>query len=249
MLGSFFWGFIAASSLLVGAMISYVFPIGKKTLGMIMGFGAGVLLSAVSFELVMEAAGLAKLTGMPGAGFFAGAATFFFSDLLISKMGGASSEGSPGRSNAAALAVPMILAIILDGIPESVSIGVGIQAGGSLSIAMLVAVFISNIPEAVASTTGMRAGGWGIGKISLLWLVISLVCGVASLAGFAIFANLSDGWMAFVLCFAGGAILMMLANTMMPEAFESGGRLAGVFTVLGFGVAVWIVVLERSGIV
>jgi ZIP family zinc transporter len=111
---------------------------------------------------------------------------------------------------------------------------------------MLVAVFISNLPEAVAATTGMRSGGWSRRKILLLWLVIAVVCAGASAAGYGLLGNLSPQWLSFVQTFAAGAILMMLANTMIPEAYEHGGKLAGVFLVTGFAICVWVIVLEHA---
>ena len=133
------------------------------------------------------------------------------------------------------LVVPMVLAIILDGVPESIVIGLGITEGGAVSLAMLVAVFISNLPEAIAGSIGMKAGGAGRGKIILLWFVIVLVCAVASVAGYSLFRGLSDRWLAFVQALAGGAILMMLANSMIPEAYEHGGKLAGYVKCPGPG--------------
>jgi ZIP family zinc transporter len=242
MSSAFLWGLVATSSLIIGGLLGSWWTPGKRTLGAILAFGAGVLLSAVAFELVFEALQLAKLTGFPTMGFFAGAFAFFFSDRLIGGMGGSQGEAAH-QSN---LVVPLVLAIILDGVPESVVIGLGILEGGSVSLAMLVAVFISNLPEAVAATTGMRSGGWSATRILLLWLVIAVVCAGASAAGYGLFGNLSPLWLSFVQTFAAGAILMMLANTMIPEAYEHGGKLAGVFLVLGFAVCVWIIVLEHA---
>jgi ZIP family zinc transporter len=159
---------------------------------------------------------------------------------------GAGGRKAINPSNQSKLVVPLVLAIILDGIPESAVIGLGILEGGSVSIGMLVAVFISNLPESIAGTTGMRASGWGRKKILLLWLLIAVVCALVSAASFALMANLSVTWLALVNAFAAGAILMMLANTMMPEAFKYGGKLAGVFTVLGFATSVWVIVLENA---
>lgn len=246
MAGAFLWGFIAAASLIVGGLFGTWLTVGKRTLGVVMAFGAGVLISAVAYELVFEALRLAPRTGFPMAGFFIGAFTFFFADRVISAMG-ASGRKSVAATHSSSLVVPLVLGIILDGIPENTVIGLGILEGGAVSLAMLVAVFISNLPEAVAGTAGMRAGGWSGGKIFLLWLVIALVCAGASAGGYSLFAGVSPGWLAFVQTFAGGAILMMLANTMIPEAYEHGGKLAGVFTVLGFAVAVWVTMLERAG--
>jgi len=206
-----------------------------------------VLISAVAYELVFEAVGLAKLTGFPTMGFFAGAFTFFFSDRLIGRMGGSQGEAidATHQSN---LVVPLVLAIILDGIPESVVIGLGILKGGAVSVAMLVAVFMSNLPEAVAATTGMRSGGWSRVKILLLWMAIAVVCAGASAAGYGLLGGLSPLWLSFVQTFAGGAILMMLANTMIPEAYEHAGKLAGVSLVAGFAACVWVIVLEHAGV-
>ncbi len=245
MQGAFFWGLIAASSLILGGVIGSWIALGRRSLGMIMGFGAGVLISAVAYELVFEAVHLAKLTGIPTLGFLAGAFTFFFADLLIGRFGG-SERMAVGASHQSNLVVPLVLAIILDGVPESVVIGLGILEGGGVSLAMLVAVFISNLPEAIAGTSGMRSGGWSRSKILLLWAGIALVCSFASAIGYALLGGVSSGWLALVNAFAAGAILMMLANTMIPEAYEHGGKLAGVFTVLGFAVSVWVIVLERT---
>ena len=243
MASAFLWGLVAASSLIVGGLIASWMTVGKRTLGLIMGFGAGVLFSAVAYELVYEALHLGKMSGFPTLGFFAGALTFFFADMLIARMSGRG-EGSAARSS---LVVPLVLGIILDGIPESVVIGLGVLEKGTVSVAMLVAVFMSNLPEAVASTAGMRAGGWSRVKVFLLWSGIALVCGVASAAGYALLGDASSFTLAFVQAFAGGAILMMLANTMIPEAYEHAGKLAGLATVIGFAVAVVVVVLEHAG--
>jgi ZIP family zinc transporter len=207
-----------------------------------MAFGAGVLFSAVAYELVFEALRVAKFTGFPTLGFFAGAFTFFFSEMLIGRMGG--SQGKAAQQSS--LVVPLVLAIILDGIPESVVIGLGILEGGAVSLAMLVAVFISNLPEAVAATTGMRSDGWSRTSILLLWLIISLVCAGASAAGYGLLGGLPPVGLSFVQSFAGGAILMMLANTMIPEAYEHAGKLAGVFLVLGFAICLWVIMLEHA---
>jgi ZIP family zinc transporter len=245
MLSSLLWGLVATSSLVVGGVIALRLSLSKLTLGIIMAFGAGVLISAVAYELVFEAITLAKGTGFPTLGFFVGAATFFFGDKVISGLG-AGERKSAGASHSSSLVIPLVLAIILDGLPESLVIGLGILEGGGVSLAMLIAVFISNIPESVAATAGMKSGGWSGRRILLLWLVIAVVCALASMAGFALFGGVPPMWLSFVQAFAGGAILMMLANTMIPEAYEHGGRLAGVFTVLGFAVAVWVIVLEHG---
>jgi len=217
----------------------------KRIIGIVMAFGAGTLISAVSYELIFEAVRIAKLSGFPALGLFAGAFTFFFSDRLIGRLAGADPVDLDASAQSR-LVIPMVLAIILDGVPESIVIGLGIFEGGAISLAMLVAVFVSNLPEAIAGTVGMKAGGASNRKIIVLWILIALVCAVASVGGYTLFRGVSVAWLAFVQAFAGGAILMMLANSMIPEAYEHGGKLAGVFTVMGFFVSVMMVILENS---
>jgi len=149
-------------------------------------------------------------------------------------------------SNQSSLVIPMVLAIILDGVPESIVIGLGILEEGTVSLAMLVAVFISNLPEAIAGTIGMRGSGWNKKRIILLWFSIAVVCAFASVAGYTLFSGVSERWMSFIQAFAGGAILMMLANSMIPESYEHGGKLTGIFTVLGFFISVAMVILENA---
>lgn len=243
MLDAFLWGLLATSSLIIGGSIATRFTLSNRTIGIIMGFGAGTLISAISYELIFEAVKIGKGTGFPGYGFFAGAACFYLSDKLIGKFG-AKNRMKIGEAKSSNLAIPMVLAIILDGIPESIVIGLGIFEGGKISLAMLVAVFISNLPEAIAGSNGMKEGGWSRTKIQLLWVFIALICALSSVAGYAFFSNASTEWISFIQAFAGGAILMMLANSMIPEAYEHGGKLAGVFTVLGFSVSVAVVIFE-----
>ena len=239
------WGGLATSSLIIGGIIASRLSLSNRTLGIIMAFGAGTLISAVSYELVYEAIKLGKGSGFPAFGFFTGALTFYFSEKLIEKIGARNQikVEAPGQTG---LIVPMVLAIILDGVPESIVIGLSIFEGGTVSLAMLVAVFISNLPEAIAGTTGMKSAGWSRGKIALLWLVIAFICAWASVAGYSIFSGASEHWLSFIQAFAGGAILMMLANSMIPEAYEHGGKLAGVFTVFGFFLSVAMVIFENS---
>jgi ZIP family zinc transporter len=244
MLHAFLWGLLATSSLMIGGVIASRFSLSKRTIGVVMGFGSGTLISAISYELIFEAVKIAKGTGFPAYGFFVGAFTFYFSDMLIAKIG-AKSTSTNGVQHSQ-LIIPMVLAIILDGIPESIVIGLGLFERGTISLAMLAAVFISNLPEAIAGSSGMKSDGWSKGKIILLWLFIALVCSFATMAGFSLFTETSEKWLSFIQAFAGGAILMMLANSMIPEAYEHGGKHAGVATVLGFFVSVSIIILENS---
>ena len=243
MWASFGWGTLAASSLVIGALVALRFRISLPVIGLIMAFGSGVLISAVAFDLVQEAAEKSSGNGWAIAGLFAGCAVFFGGDWLIDRLGGGErKDADGGQEGGSALAI--VLGTVLDGIPESMVIGLTILEGGAVGAAYLAAVFISNLPEAISSTSGLVTGGWLKARILWMWIGIALVSGLASLAGYGLFQNSSPDTVAFVLTFAAGAILTMLADTMMPEAFQHGGKLVGVVTTLGFAVAFTIHTLD-----
>ncbi|TDP03220.1 ZIP family metal transporter [Flavobacterium sp. 245] len=244
MLHAFLFGLLATSSLLLGGIIAIRFNLSSSLIGKIMGFGAGTLISAISYELIFEAVKLGRGSNYPTFGFFSGALLFYGADRLIGHFG-AKNRLKIGAAKESNLIVPMVLAIILDGIPESIIIGLGFFKHQTGSLAMLVAVFISNLPEAIAGSSGMKKGNWSNKKIIMLWLFITLLCALASLAGYSIFGDASNEWLSFIQAFAGGAILMMLANSMIPEAYEHGHKSAGVYTVVGFFVSVCVVVYEN----
>jgi ZIP family zinc transporter len=243
MAASFGWGTLAASSLVIGAIIALRFHLSLRVIGLIMGFGAGVLISALSFDLVQEAIDKSSGDGWVAAGVFAGCAVFFGGDQLIGRLGGSQRKDADGdQEGDSPLAI--VLGTVLDGIPESMVIGLTIYEGGAVGAAYLAAVFISNLPEAISSTSGLVSSGWARSRILWMWIAIALVSGVASLLGYALFQDSAPGVIAFVLAFAAGAILTMLAQTMMPEAYEHGGKLVGVVTTLGFAVAFTIHTLD-----
>jgi zinc transporter, ZIP family len=243
MAAAFGWGTLAASSLVIGAVFALRFRIPLRAVGLIMGFGAGVLISAVAFDLVEEASGKASGSGWAIAGLFAGCFVFFGGDLLIDRFGGSQRKDAAGAQESGS-ALAIVLGTVLDGIPESMVIGLTIYEGGAVGAAYLSAVFISNLPEAISSTSGLVSGGWRKSRILWMWIGIALVSGLASSAGYSLFQGSSPNTVAFVLTFAAGAILTMLADTMMPEAFEHGGKLVGVVTTLGFAVAFTIHLLD-----
>ena len=240
---AFGWGTLAASSLVVGAVIALVFHIPLRTIGLIMGFGSGVLISAVAFDLVEEAINTASGHGAAITGIFAGCAVFSIGNWWIDRSGGGDRKDATGaQQDGTALAI--VLGTVLDGIPESLVIGLTIYHGGAVGAAYLAAVFISNLPESISSTSGLAASGWRTTRILLLWVTIALISGLASLVGYRLFQSSSPDTVAFVLTFAAGAILTMLADTMMPEAYEHGGKFVGVATTLGFALAYTIHILD-----
>jgi zinc transporter, ZIP family len=240
---AFGWGLLGASSLVIGAGIALLVRIDRRVIGLIMGFGAGVLISALSFDLVEEAVDKGPDRWAPLLGILAGCGAYFGGDWLIARHGGAERKDSGGaQEEGSPLAI--VLGTVLDGIPESLVIGLTIVEGGAVGTAYLAAVFISNLPEAISSTAGLVTSGWRKSRILWMWVAIALVSGVASLLGYGLFRDASADSVAFVLCFAAGGILAMLAETMMPEAFEHGGKLVGIATTLGFVIAFGIHQLE-----
>jgi ZIP family zinc transporter len=245
MAAAFGWGTLAASSLVIGALVALWFRISLRAIGLIMGFGAGVLISAVAFDLVEEAAGKSTGHGALVAGLFSGCLVFFGGDRLIDHLGGGDrKDPTGGEEEGGGSPLSIVLGTVLDGIPESMVIGLTIFEGGAVGAAYLAAVFISNLPESISSTSGLVTSGWVKSRILWMWIGITLVSALASLAGYGLFQDSSPGVVAFVLTFAAGAILTMLANTMMPEAFEHGGKWVGIMVTLGFAVAFTIHLLD-----
>jgi ZIP family zinc transporter len=229
---AFVQGFVASASLLVGAVFAIRHPIGRRALGLVMAFGSGMLISAVAYELVGEAFLTSAGEGGVALGLVCGSLTFFVGDVLVDRIGSnGDDDGEAGSGNALAV----VLGTVLDGIPESIVLGVGIATVSDTGVAMFVAVFMSNLPEAMSSTAGLRTAGWSTRSLLLMWTGIVVASGLAAAVGYAVFGDASASTLAFVLAFAGGAVLTMLADTMMPDAFADSGRFTGVVTTLAFG--------------
>jgi ZIP family zinc transporter len=230
------WGLVAGSSLLIGAVVSFKLQPGHRTIGLLMGFGSGALISAIAYELVGDAFEAAGGSGAVAGGVAAGALTFFLGDLAIERRGGGGRKSSRApRDTSQNRAI--VLGTVLDGIPEGIVLGVALIGGGGGSVAMIGAVFMSNLPEAIAATSGLAQGGMSRRRLYRMWTVIMLVTAASALVGYGLFDNASAELIAFTQAFAGGALLVMLADTMMPEAFKEGGRPVGLLTALGFAVA------------
>ncbi len=233
---AFIWGSVAGSSLILGGIAALRLPLTRRRLGLIMAFGAGVLISAVAYELVQEAFETSVGDGRIAFGLLAGSLVFFGGELLIEHFAGAN-DHSDGSTHTIQAGRSIVLGIILDGIPESLVLGLTVLEGGTVSAAFLVAVFLSNLPEAIAATTALSRTGRKPANIMRFWVLVALGFGLTALAGYVVLDHASSRIVAFVLAFAGGAILTMLANTMMPEALRYGGKLAGLLTTLGFALA------------
>ncbi|HEY7707370.1 MAG TPA: hypothetical protein VH968_09410 [Gaiellaceae bacterium] len=224
-------------------MLALRLGLAERVIGLVMAFGAGVLISAVAFELFLEAETVAEDRVWTAVGLFAGSLVFYVGDTVIDRMGGQDRKSMVGRQ-AGGAALAIVLGIVLDGIPESFVVGLDLVSGEGISAAFVVAVFVSNLPEAAAASSGLSKAGWAEGRIYRLWVFVTAVAGIASALGFLLLEGASGNVIAFVLAFAAGAILTMLADTMMPEAFEHGGRVVGLATTLGFGLAFAVSALE-----
>lgn len=235
MLEAAFWGFVGGFALLVGAVAGLRIGASQRVIGLIMAFGAGVLISALAFELTEEAFRRGG-TDAVALGLAVGALSFFAGDWIVDQRGGAHRKRSGGQQQDGSGAA-IVVGALLDGIPESVAIGISLVGGGSVGVAVVAAVFLSNMPEALSAATGLRKAGRSPRWILGLWLAVALISALAAALGYGLLAGASPGIVAFIQAFAAGAILTMLADTMMPEAFEHGGSVVGLVTVAGFALA------------
>ncbi len=236
------FGAIAAASLIVGAVIALVWPVPKRELGLIMAFGSGVLISSVAYELVEVAVGIGGQIPV-AAGMGLGALVFFLGDRFIDRLGG-EGMGSVNGPASPGSGLAIVLGAALDGVPESIVLGLTIASGGQTGLAFFAAVFLSNLPEGIAGTAGLQKGGWDKWRIIRLWGIVVIASAIASFIGATLLAGVQGDLHAFILGFAGGAILTMLADTLIPEAFENAGKLAGLMTTLGFGLAFGLSLLD-----
>ncbi len=238
------WGLATSGSLLIGAIVALRFKLPQRIIGFVMAFGVGALISSVSFELVMEAFSESQDLWTVSLGLLVGALVYFIGDFLIDKLGGKNRKNSQAIDQSENTGLPILLGTVLDGIPESIVIGLTIVGGGGVSVAMIIAVFLSNIPEGLTSSTGLRASGWKKRSIIGLWAIVIAMSALSAVAGYLIFADTSGVTKAFILSFAGGAILTMLADTMIPEAYRDSGKLTGLIVVFGFCLAFALTTLE-----
>jgi zinc transporter, ZIP family len=223
---AFGWGVVAASSLVFGMLLGLARSWPDRLIGLVLSFGAGALISAVSFELFEEGVKVGGAAAV-GLGLGAGAIVYFVLARAVEHMG----PGGGGGGTALALGA------FLDGIPEQTVLGIGIAGGEGVSIALLVAIFVSNLPEAIGSAVDMRAAGAALRQIRLLWLGVATACALATPLGYGLARATGGHFQAAINGFAAGALLVMLVDSMIPEATQKSGRVAGLATTLGFAVA------------
>ncbi|MEO3806074.1 ZIP family zinc transporter [Nonomuraea sp. B1E8] len=232
------WGLLAGFALVLGALAGYTVRMPQRLIASVMAFGAGVLMSAVSYELIEEAhrrAGLAPAV----VGAVSGAVLYTVCNVLLARRGARhrkrSGDRHPSQQEGSGTAIA--LGAVLDGVPESLVIGASLLGGGAVSMLTVAAVFISNVPEGLSSAAGMRRAGRSRTYVFGLWIGIAGVSGLSSLAGYALLGQAPAAVLAGIIALAGGAILTMIADTMIPEAFESSHLLTGLITLAGFLLA------------
>lgn len=231
------WAALAASTLLIGAWLGTVQKASPRRAGLVMGFGAGALIASVAFELTEEAFNTAG-AGPLVFGLATGALAFFLGDRKVDRMGGSGRKSRAPSDEGDANA--LLLGAALDGIPESLIIGLSLIGGGSVEVAFLVSVAVSNVPEGFASAAQQHAVGVSTGRILRRWLAIVALSALCGAIGFALFDELDPRWVAFTQAFAAGALLTMVMDTMAPEAFRDAGPVTGLVAVAGFWLAFWL---------
>ena len=226
-------GALAGGALLVGALVAWFVRVPKRAVATVMAFGSGVLISALAFDLVEEAADQGGFWPAM-SGFLAGAIVYVAANIALDRVDARKrrgSGGSPGTGTGIAIGA------LLDGIPETAVLGLSMVAGGQLSIPVLLAIIISNIPEGLSSTADLKADKRSATYVFGLWIGIALACALSSLAGFALLQSASPGGTAFVTAIAAGAILAMICDTMIPEAFRDAKAFTGLIATIGFFVS------------
>ena len=231
---AFGWGALGSAALLAGALIAYQLNPGRGLIAVVMALGTGLLIGSVSFELVDDAL-QHQAVAWVALMVLLGAAVFSVGDWRLSKRGGGDRKDATGaQSEGSPLAI--VLGSVLDGIPESFVLGLTVLQGG-VSLSLLVAIALSNLPEGMSSSSGLKVAGWPRGRVLAMWSVVVLVSAVAAAAGYALL-DPASGWTgALVQAFAAGALLAMLATSLLPQAYVVEGVLTGLLVVVGFAVS------------
>ncbi|MGY1652301.1 ZIP family metal transporter [Geodermatophilus sp. SYSU D01119] len=245
------WGLLGGAALVLGALVAWFVRVPQAVIASVMAFGSGVLISAVAFDLVAEAADTGGLAAT-AVGFLGGSLAYLGANALLARRGarhrkrsgGTGDEQQPSEEEQSGSGAAIAIGALLDGVPESVVLGLGLLGGGSVSPSVLAAVFISNVPEGLSSAAGMKANGRRAAYVFGVWGGIAVVSGLAALLGYVALGSASPEVVAVITAVAAGAILTMIADTMIPEAFERTRTWTGVITTVGFLVAFAI---ERLG--
>jgi ZIP family zinc transporter len=237
MIEAFLWGALGASALLVGALIAYVATPSPRIIAIVMALGAGLLIGSISFELIDEAL---KTRDVAEVGLFTlvGAATFTAGNWWLDRQGGGDRKDSEG-AQASGSPLAIVFGSVLDGIPESFVLGLTVLQG-SVSVALLIGIMLSNLPEGLSSASGLRIAGWPRGRVVRMWLIVIVAAAVSAALGYALLDPVSGRTGAFAQGFAAGALLAMITDTMLPEAYEVEGVYTGALVAIGFAISLML---------
>lgn len=241
------WGLIAGSALVIGAAVAWYVSVPRNVVASVMAFGSGVLISALAFDLVDEAEQSAGL--IPTVwGFLAGAVVFMVANVWLARAGARHRKRSGDLQHSEASrpgsGIAIAVGALVDGIPESLVLGLALLASDGVGAPLVAAIFISNLPEGLSSAAGMKRNGRSAKYVFGVWGGIALASGIAGLLGALLFQGASVAAIAFITAMGAGAILAMVADTMIPEAFEQTHLYAGMLAAVGFLCAF---ALSRSG--
>jgi len=244
-----FWGLVGGSALILGAAIAWFVTLPQRLIAGVMAIGSGVLISAVAFDLMDEAFRRGGFDST-ASGFLGGALVYTIANIVIAKRGARhrkrsgsnTDESQPDAGSGGGLAIAV--GALLDGIPESVVIGVSLLGGTDVSTVTVTAIFLSNVPEGLSSAAGMKKAGRNARYVFGVWIGIALASGLAAMLGNVALANAGPDLIAAVTAIAAGAILAMLVDTMIPEATEATHDYSGLIAVIGFLLAF---ILTKSG--
>jgi ZIP family zinc transporter len=231
------WGAVGASALLIGALVAYLSTPGPKLIATVMALGAGLLIGSVSFELISDAVDNAEVAQV-GLLALVGAVVFTVGDYLLSRRGGHKRK-DPEGAQAAGSPLAIVLGSVLDGIPESFVLGLTVLQGG-VSVALLTSVVLSNFPEGMSSSSGLRIAGWPRQRVVRMWLLVMAASAASAAIGYLVLDPAQGRTGALVQAFAAGALLAMVADTMLPEAFAVEGLLTGALVVIGYSISVML---------
>ena len=235
MLQAIIYGFIGGGTLLVGAAYGLTFKLKQSTIARIMAFGAGVLICALTFGLMEQAF---KHGGFDAViiGFLVGGLVFIGGDYLVHAKGGRKYKRKPlmQPKDGSGSGKVMMIGALLDGVPESIALGIAIAGGAGTGLLMVSAIAISNFPEGLSSVEGLVKEGFSKKQLYIMWSIVTLLLTFLTAVSFYFLPRVDGNSLGVIESFAAGAILAMLADSMMPEAFEEGGFTIGMLTVLGF---------------
>ena len=243
---------------MIGCTVAIFVSLPKSIIAAIMAFGSGVLVAALTFSLVEEAFSLSQSIPPVVIGFILGGVSYSVANHILDRKSKSKSDstssgtvrkrkrshGDNAGGGKSASGLALLVGSVMDNIPENMALGISLVTGGAVNVVLIAAIFISNFPEGLASTEGMKSNGRSKKYVLMLWSIAVIIGTISTAIGFAVLSKASPFAISVAISFAAGAILVMLAESMIPEAFEEGGSKIELAAMAGFTVAF---ILGRSG--